>query len=49
MDPQNASAHFHLAMLYLQTDQRALAHDHLISARDLGNIDAQAVLDQYFP
>lgn len=49
LDSQNASAHFHLAMLYLQTDQRALAHDHLILARDLGNTDAQVVLDQYFP
>ena len=49
LDAQNASAHFHLAMLYLQTDQRTLAYDHLIVARDLGNRDAQAVLNQYFP
>jgi tetratricopeptide (TPR) repeat protein len=49
LDSQNASAHFHLAMLYLQTDQPALAQDHLIHARDLGNTEAQAVLDQYFP
>jgi tetratricopeptide (TPR) repeat protein len=49
LDSENASAHFHLAMLYLQTDQPALARDHLILARDLGNIEAQAVLDQYFP
>ena len=49
LDAQNASAHFHLAMLYLQTDQRTPAHDHLILARDLGHTGAQAVLDQYFP
>lgn len=49
LDSQNASAHFHLAMLYLQTDQRTLAQVHLIRARDLENTEAQAVLDQYFP
>ena len=49
LDPQNASAHFHLSMLYLQTDQPALARDHLTLARDLGSVEAQAVLDQYFP
>jgi len=49
LDPQNASAHFHLAMLYLQMEDRALAYDHLIRARDLGNVEAQAVLNQYFP
>jgi tetratricopeptide (TPR) repeat protein len=49
LDAQNASAHFHLAMLYLQTDQRTLAYDHLVLARDLGNTAAPAVLDQYFP
>ena len=49
LDSQNASAHFHLAMLYLQIDRRTLAHDHLILARDLGHGDAQAVLEQYFP
>jgi tetratricopeptide (TPR) repeat protein len=49
LDSQNASAHFHLAMLYLQTNQRTLAQDHLVSARDLGNTDAQALLDRYFP
>ena len=49
LDAQNASAHFHLAMLYLQTDQPTLARDHLTLARDLGSVAAQAVLDQYFP
>jgi tetratricopeptide (TPR) repeat protein len=49
LDAQNTSAHFHLAMLYLQTDQRSLAQEYLIRARDLGNTDAQALLDQYFP
>jgi tetratricopeptide (TPR) repeat protein len=49
LDAQSASAHFHLAMLYLQTDQPTLARDHLTLARDLGSVEAQAVLDQYFP
>ena len=49
LDSQNALAHFHLGMLYLQTDNQALAHEHLIIARDLGNADAQTVLNQYFP
>ncbi|MEP6894269.1 MAG: tetratricopeptide repeat protein [Chloroflexota bacterium] len=49
LDSQNASAHFHLAMVYLQIDNQALAKEHLISARDLGYTDAQVVLNQYFP
>jgi tetratricopeptide (TPR) repeat protein len=49
LDAQNALANFHLAMLYLQTDQPALAKEYLVRARDLGNTDAQALLDQYFP
>jgi tetratricopeptide (TPR) repeat protein len=49
LDPQNASAHFHLAMLYLQTGQPTSAHDHLTLARDLGSFEAQTVLDQDFP
>ncbi len=49
LDPQNASAHFHLGMLYLETDERTLAYDHLIRARDLGNVEAEMVLNQYFP
>jgi len=49
LDSQNASAHFHLGMLYLQIDNQALAREHLVSARDLGSTDAQAVLNQYFP
>lgn len=49
LDAQNASAHFHLGMLYLQLEDRASAQEHLTSARDLGNTDAQAVLNQYFP
>jgi len=48
-DPQNASVHFHLAMLYLQTDRQSLARDELIRARDLGSTEAQALLTQYFP
>lgn len=49
LDPQNASAHLHLGMLYLETEDRALAYSQFVNARDLGNSDAQAILDQYFP
>ena len=49
LDPGHASAHFHLALLHLQTEQRASAYDHLIRARDLGHPEAGLVLKQYFP
>ena len=49
LDSQNASAHLHLGMLYLQTNNRTSAYDHLIKARDLGNTDADMILKQYFP
>ena len=49
LDSQNASAHLHLGMLYLQTDNRASAYNHLLKARDLGNRDAETLLRQYFP
>jgi len=49
LDPQNPSTHLHFGMLYLQTSDRVSAHDHLIQARDLGNSDAEAILNQYFP
>ncbi len=49
LDSQNASAHLHLGMLYLQTNNRAAAYDHLTKARDLGNTDAEMILKQYFP
>ena len=49
LDSQNASAHFHLGMLYLQLEDRDAAQAQLVNARDLGNTDAQAVLNQYFP
>jgi tetratricopeptide (TPR) repeat protein len=49
LDAQNASVHLHLGMLYLQTNHRATAYDHLIHARDLGNSDAEAILKHYFP
>jgi tetratricopeptide (TPR) repeat protein len=49
LDPQNASVHLHLGMLYLQTGDRVSAYDHLILARDLGNGEAGAILQQYFP
>ena len=49
LDPQNASAHLHLGVLYLQTDHRASAYDHLVKSRDLGSSDAEMILKQYFP
>jgi cytochrome c-type biogenesis protein CcmH/NrfG len=49
LDPQNASAHLHLGMLFLETGDRARAFSHFVNSRDLGNTDAQALLDQYFP
>ncbi len=49
LDPQNASAHLHLGLLYLQLDQRTLSYDHLVQARDLGNNEAEMILKQYFP
>ena len=49
LEPQNASVHLHLGMLYLQTEDRAAAFGHFVSARDLGNADAEAILNQYFP
>jgi tetratricopeptide (TPR) repeat protein len=49
LDPDSASAHGHIGMLYLQLDERASAYDHLIRARDLGNQEAELVLKQYFP
>ncbi len=49
VDPKNASVHLHLGMLYLQINERALAYDHFVQARDLGNEDAKTFLSQYFP
>jgi tetratricopeptide (TPR) repeat protein len=49
VDPQNALAHLHLGMLYLEKEDRSSAYAHFVNARDLGNTDAQAILDQYFP
>jgi tetratricopeptide (TPR) repeat protein len=49
LDPQNSSAHLHLGALYLETDERDLAYDHFVQARDLGNNEAAAILKQYFP
>ncbi|HLA07459.1 MAG TPA: tetratricopeptide repeat protein [Anaerolineales bacterium] len=48
-DSQDASIYLHLGMLYLQTEDRTRAFDHLIRARDLGSIEAAALLSQYFP
>jgi tetratricopeptide (TPR) repeat protein len=49
VDSENASAHFHLGMLYLQLNERASAYADLIKARELGNPDAAMILKQYFP
>ena len=49
VDPQNASAHLHLGLLYLERDKRDLAYPQFVNARDLGNTDAQVILNQYFP
>ena len=49
LDSQNASVHLHLGMLYLQTNDRASAYDHLVKARNLGSKEAEMVLSQYFP
>ncbi len=49
VDPQNASAHLHLGMLYLEQEKRDQAYSHFVNARDLGNSDAQTILNQYFP
>jgi len=48
-DPQLASAHYHLALYYLQKDDRASMYDQLIQARDLGSTEAEGLLKQYFP
>jgi tetratricopeptide (TPR) repeat protein len=49
LEPQNASVHLHLGMLYMERDQRDLAYSHFVNARDLGDNDAQMILKQYFP
>jgi len=48
-DPQLASAHFHLALLYFKSNDLDAMHQHLIQARDLGSAEADALLKQYFP
>ena len=49
LDPQSASVHLHLGMLYLQIENRTKAYDHLLKARDLGSTEALDLLNQYFP
>ena len=49
LDSQNASAYLHLGMMYLQEEDRTAAYDQLIKARDLGNVEAGVLLNQYFP
>lgn len=48
-DPELASAHFHLALMYLQTDDNDSMYEQLVRARDLGSKEAEAMLKQYFP
>lgn len=48
-DPELAAAHYHLALLYLQTDDPVAMKEHLIQARDRGSDEAGALLEQYFP
>lgn len=49
LDPKYGPAHLHLGMLYMQTNDRTSAYDHLVQARDLGNEEARMILNQYFP
>ncbi|MCC6568537.1 MAG: tetratricopeptide repeat protein [Anaerolineales bacterium] len=49
LDAQNASAHLHLGMVYLQTNDRARAFEELTLARNLGSEEAGAYLRQFFP
>jgi len=49
LNPQSGSANFHLAMLYLQLGDRDNARNYLTRASDLGNLEAQTALTQYFP
>ena len=49
LDSQNASVHLHMALLYLQKEDRDSAYDYLVLARDLGSAEAEALLSQYFP
>jgi Flp pilus assembly protein TadD len=49
VDPKLASAHFHLALLYLQNGDRASMLDQLVQARDLGSAEAETLLKQEFP
>lgn len=49
LDPQMASIHFHLGLLYMQTGDRQLMFDQLVQARDLGSAEAEALLVLEFP
>ncbi|HSG41768.1 MAG TPA: tetratricopeptide repeat protein [Anaerolineales bacterium] len=49
LDPQLASAHYHLGLLYLQTEDRESMLEHLAQARDLGSAEAEVLLNQYSP
>ncbi len=49
LDPQNDSAYLHLGVLYLQTGDRPRAFENLIHARDLGNVQADDMLQQLSP
>ena len=49
LDAQNASAHLHLGMVYMQTNDRARALSEITLARDLGHPQAGALLEQLSP
>jgi tetratricopeptide (TPR) repeat protein len=54
LDPQLATAHLHLGIVAMQTDDWEAAREHLQQARDLDTDDlvgeqAQLLLNQYFP
>ena len=49
LDPQNDSAYLHLGMLYLRLGDRPRAFENLIHARDLGNAQADDLLNQLSP
>ncbi|MDX1378861.1 MAG: tetratricopeptide repeat protein, partial [Anaerolineales bacterium] len=49
IDPQLASAHYHLGLLYMQRNDRTSMYAHLVQARDLGSADAETLLNREFP
>jgi Flp pilus assembly protein TadD len=49
LNPSDAAVHFHLGVLYLQNGDRVSAYDHLVQAHELGSVEAEIALKQYFP